>query len=99
MKTLSKIYTLVIFLLLYAPVIVMIIFSFNSSNSLSEFTGFSFRFYEEAFNNSKVIDAFKNTLILAVTTAAISGVLGTAAAVGISRMRSKYLRKSSNNLF
>ncbi len=94
MKTLSKIYTIIIFLLLYAPVIVMIVFSFNSSNSLSEFTGFSFRFYQEAFNNSKVIDAFKNTLILAVTTAAISGVLGTAAAVGISRMRSRYLRKS-----
>ncbi len=92
MKILSKIYTFVIFLLLYAPVIVMIIFSFNSSNSLSEFSGFSLRFYEEAFSNSKVIGAFKNTLILAVVTAAISGVLGTAAAVGISRMRSKYLR-------
>lgn len=93
MRLLSKIYTFVIFVLLYAPVIVMIIFSFNSSNSLSEFSGFSLRFYEEAFNNSKVIDAFKNTLILAVSTAAISGVLGTAAAVGISRMKSRYLRK------
>ena len=94
MKILSKIYLFVIFVLLYAPVVVMIIFSFNSSNSLSEFAGFSLRFYEEAFSNSKVIDAFKNTLILAVVTAAISGVLGTAAAVGISRLRSKYLRKS-----
>ena len=72
----------------------MIIFSFNSGNSLSEFTGFSPRFYKEAFNNAKVIGAFKNTLILAVATAGFSGVLGTAAAVGISRMRSKYLRKS-----
>lgn len=94
MKMLSKIYIFLIFFLLYAPVIVMIIFSFNSTNSLSEFTGFSLRYYEEAFNNAKVIDAFKNTLILAVCTAVISGVLGTAAAVGISRMRSKYLRKS-----
>lgn len=92
MKILSKIYICLIFLLLYAPVIVMIVFSFNSSNSLSEFSGFSLRFYKEAFNNSKVIDSFKNTLILAVTTAAVSGILGTAAAVGISRMRSKYLR-------
>ena len=57
MKILSKIYTVLIFLLLYAPVIVMIIFSFNSSNSLSEFSGFSLRFYNEAFNNSKVIGA------------------------------------------
>ncbi len=94
MKILSKIYIFLIFFLLYAPVLVMIIFSFNSSNSLSEFTGFSLRFYEEAFNNSKVISSFKNTLVLAVCTSLISGVIGTAAAVGISRMRSKYLRKS-----
>lgn len=94
MKILSKIYIAVIFFLLYAPVVVMIIFSFNSGNSLSEFTGFSLRFYEEAFSNAKVIDAFKNTLILAVSTAAISGVLGTAAAVGISRLRSKYLKRT-----
>ena len=64
MKLLSKIYIFLIFFLLYAPVLVMIIFSFNSSNSLSEFTGFSLRFYEEAFKNAKVISAFKNTLIL-----------------------------------
>ena len=94
MKLLSKIYTYLIFLMLYAPVIVMIIFSFNSSNSLSEFTGFSLKYYQEAFHAPKVMDAFKNTLILAVVTATISGVLGTAAAVGISRLRGKYLRKS-----
>lgn len=92
MKILSKIYICLIFLLLYAPVLVMVFFSFNSNNSLVEFSGFSTRFYLEAFNNSKVMDAFKNTLILAVCTAAISGVLGTAAAVGISRMKNKYLR-------
>ncbi len=94
MKLLSKIYICLIFLLLYAPVIVMVIFSFNASNSLSQFTGFSTYFYEEAFSNPKVMGAFKNTLILAVCTALISGVLGTAAAVGISRMRSKYLRSA-----
>ncbi len=94
MKILSKIYISLIFFLLYAPVLVMIFFSFNSSNSLVEFSGFSTRFYYEAFSNSKVMDAFKNTLILAVCTAAISGVLGTAAAVGISRMRNKYLKTS-----
>ncbi len=94
MKYLSRIYISLIFFLLYAPVIVMIIFSFNSSYSLSEFTGFSLYFYRDVFNNSEVISAFKNTLVLAVVTAAISGVLGTAAAVGISRMRTKYIRNS-----
>lgn len=94
MKYLSKFYICFIFLLLYAPVIVMVIFSFNASNSLSEMTGFSLKFYKEVFNNSEVITAFKNTLILAVSTSLISGVLGTAAAVGISRMKSAFLRKS-----
>ncbi len=94
MKTLSRIYISLIFLLLYAPIIVMVVFSFNSTNSLSVIEGFSFKNYQEVFRNSEVIGAFKNTLILAVATAAISGVLGTAAAVGISRMRAKYLRKS-----
>lgn len=93
MKTLSRIYISLIFLLLYAPIIVMVVFSFNSTNSLSVIEGFSFKNYQEVFRNSEVIGAFKNTLILAVATAAISGVLGTAAAVGISRMRAKYLRK------
>ena len=41
----------------------MIVFSFNQSNSLSEFTGFSFRFYKEAFSNDKVIDAFKDDFV------------------------------------
>ena len=94
MKTLSRIYISLIFLLLYAPIIVMVVFSFNSTNSLSVIERFSFKNYQEVFRNSEVIGAFKNTLILAVATAAISGVLGTAAAVGISRMRAKYLRKS-----
>ncbi len=94
MKKLSRIFICVIFLLLYAPVLVMVIFSFNAGDSLSVFEGFSLRNYKEVFfYNSEVIAAFKNTLILAVVTAAVSGVLGTAAAVGISRMRSRYLRK------
>lgn len=94
MKHLSKIYMFLIFFFLYAPIIVMVVFSFNATNSLSVFEGFSTMNYEEVFKDSEVIRAFKNTLILAVATSLISGVLGTAAAVGISRMRSKYMRRS-----
>ena len=67
MKLLSKIYIAVIFLLLYAPVIVMVVFSFNSSNSLSEFTGFSFRFYMEGIVEND-----------AVKTLALNGVYPSA---------------------
>ena len=94
MKFLQRFYIGLILFFLYAPILVMVVFSFNSTNSLSVIEGFSFKNYQEVFRNSEVIGAFKNTLILAVATAAISGVLGTAAAVGISRMRAKYLRRS-----
>ena len=72
----------------------MIFFSFNSADSLSVFDGFSLYNYKEVFRNSDVINAFKNTLILAVCTAIISAVLGTAAAVGISRWRNRYFKQS-----
>lgn len=94
MKSLSKVYISLVLLFLYAPVIVMVVFSFNEGGSLSEMSGVSLRHYIEVFNNSDVGQAIKNTLILAVSSAAISGVLGTAAAVGIGKLRSNMLKKS-----
>lgn len=94
MKTLQKIYVFLIFFLLYAPVLIMIIFSFNDTNSLTEMTGFSFKYYKEIFSNEDVMNAVKNTLILAVSASLIAGILGTAAAVGISKMKNKFLKKS-----
>ena len=94
MKSLSKVYISLVLLLLYAPVIVMVVFSFNEGGSLSEMSGVSLRHYIEVFNNSDVGQAIKNTLILAVSSAAISGVLGTAAAVGIGKLRSNMLKKT-----
>ncbi len=92
MKTASKIYTALLYLFLYAPIFVLIVFSFNSGKSTAVFEGFSFKWYAEILNDSTTLTALKNTLILAVTSAVISTVIGTAAAVGIDRMKSKYLR-------
>lgn len=89
MRNISKIYTAIIMLFLYAPIAVMIIFSFNSSNSLASMDGFSFKWYVELFKSETVLTALYNTLILAVSSAAISTVIGTAAAVGIDKIRSK----------
>ena len=89
MKNVSKIYTAIIMLFLYAPIAVMIIFSFNSSNSLASMDGFSLKWYAELFQSETVLTALYNTLILAVSSAAISTVVGTAAAVGINKIRSK----------
>ena len=89
MKALSKIYTTLVFVFLYAPIAVLILFSFNSTNSTGVFTGFSLYWYKELFSNSGALEALKNTLILATSSAAIATVIGTAAATGISKFRHK----------
>ena len=94
MKSFSKIYTAIILIFLFAPIAVLIFFSFNSGSSTSVFEGFSFRWYKELFKNAEILNALKNSLILAVISAAISTVIGTAAAYGIHHMKKKWLRHS-----
>lgn len=94
MKALSKVYTALIFLVLYAPIAVMVLFSFNSSNSTGVFTGFSTYWYKELFNDPATLEALKNTLVLAVSSACISTIIGTIAAVGISKLKSKYVQST-----
>ncbi len=92
MKTVSKIYTALIFLFLFAPIFILIAFSFNDTKSLSVFSEFSFKWYVELFRDQDTLASVKNTLILAVAASGISTVMGTAAAVGIHKLRSRYLR-------
>ena len=94
MKKFSKFYIGLILFLLFAPIAVMIFFSFNEGKSTAVFSGFSIKWYAELFSNSEILNALKNSLILAVTSAAISTVLGTAAAFGIHHMKNKHFRQS-----
>lgn len=94
MKTVSKVYIFLIFAFLYAPLLIIALFSFNSTNSTSVFSEFSFRWYKELFKDEDTLTALKNTLILATISSAISTVIGTAAAVGISKMKKGYARKT-----
>lgn len=94
MKTALKVYTLIIFILLYAPIAVMIFFSFNESNSLVIFSGFSLKWYRELFKDSATLEALKNTMILAVMSSLIATVIGTAAAVGIDRMKKGWTKRA-----
>lgn len=94
MKALKRIYTVLIFVFLYAPIAIMITFSFNKSNSLSNFTGFSLDWYKELFRNGEAMEALYNTLLLALLAMVISTVIGTCAAVGIEKMRSRFMRRT-----
>ncbi len=87
MKAVSKIYTALVFLFLYAPIIVMIVFSFNGTSSTSVLSGFSFQWYKALLEDETTLRALSNTVVLAVCSSLIATVLGTAAAVGIDKFR------------
>lgn len=92
MKTLSRIYIALMLFFLYAPVAVMIVFSFNSGDSVWVFEGFSFDWYKGLIFNESMMNSLKHTLIIAVLSAVISTVLGTAAAVGILSLRKRFTK-------
>lgn len=95
MKAVRTIFLTVVMLILYAPILVMIVFSFNSANSTSIFEGFSLRWYENLFlYGGDLFGALRNTLILAVLSSVISTVLGTVTAVGIVKLRKKWLQST-----
>jgi len=91
-KYASRIYICLIFAILYIPIAAVILFSFNADNNTAEFTGFSARWYIELFNSEDAWIALRNTLILAVSSSLLATVIGTAAAEGIYKMRSKLLK-------
>ncbi|MBR2343189.1 MAG: ABC transporter permease [Clostridia bacterium] len=92
MKYASRIYLCLIFSVLYIPIFTLILFSFNVENSTAEFAGFSLRWYIELFNSPETFTALRNTLLLAVLSALLSTVIGTAAAEGIYKMRSRFIK-------
>ena len=98
MKIASKIYTALIFIFLFAPIAVLLFFSFNDSKSLSVFAGFSLRWYVELINDSMALETLKNSVILALSAMTISTIIGTAAAVGINKLRSRWYRSVMNTV-
>ena len=98
MKKMSKVYTALIMIFLFAPIAILLFFSFNEAKSLSVFSGFSLNWYRELMKDAETLGAVRNTLILALSASVVSTVMGTAAAVGINRMRNKYLRATMDTV-
>lgn len=95
-KTLNRIYTSAIFIFLYAPIFVLIAFSFNDSKSRSVWSGFTFKWYKQLFDNKEILLAFRNTLIIAIVASVLATILGTAAAVGIAKTKGIYKKMIMN---
>ena len=93
MKTLNKVLTVLVYLFLFAPIVILLIFSFNGSKSLSVFSEPSFYWYKELFRDRNTLEALGNTLLLAACATVISTVMGTAAAWGIHRLKNRWYRR------
>lgn len=93
-KYASIIYLCLVFAILYIPILTVILFSFNATESTATFSGFSFYWYAELFKSDEAWIALRNTLILAILSALIATVIGTAAAEGIYKMRNKFVKSA-----
>lgn len=82
-------YSLLIYLFLYLPIIVLIVFSFNDSKLNAVWTGFTFKWYAKLLHNQGVLEATKNSLIVAFASTLLSTMIGTLAAVGMYRYHFK----------
>ena len=89
-KYLQKIYLAIIFILLYAPIVTLIVLSFNQSKTRAKWGGFTLKWYKELLKNEQIMSAFYTTLIIAFVSAAIATVIGTAAAIAIQGMKQKW---------
>lgn len=89
-KYLQKIYLALIFILLYAPIVTLIVLSFNQSKTRAKWGGFTLKWYKELLKNEQIMSAFYTTLIIAFVSAAIATVIGTAATIAIQGMKQKW---------
>jgi len=92
MKYTSRIYLGIVFAILYIPILTLILFSFNSSESTAVFTGFDLKWYAELFASPDAFTALRNTLVLAILSSLLATVIGTAAAEGIYKIRSRFIK-------
>ena len=94
---LSIIYTILIILFFYTPILLVMIYSFNATKGFT-WTGFSFKWYKELFNDSLIMDSMLNTLILAVVASVLATILGTIAALGVFSLKNKFAKNTIKTL-
>ena len=86
----GRIYTAFILFFLYAPIFVLIVFSFNSTKSRSVWSGFTLDWYQALLSDASIMNAFYTTIVIALLSAVIATIAGTLAAVGFFNMRKRW---------
>lgn len=83
----KRFYLILIFIFLYTPIVTLMVFSFNNSKSMGKWSGFTLKWYIQLFQNDRIMDALKYTIIIAVISSIVATIIGTLAAIGIHRMK------------
>jgi spermidine/putrescine transport system permease protein len=86
-RVFSSAYLILILLFIYLPIGYLVLFSFNEGKSMTNFSGFSLKWYESMFQNRTMIESITTTLIVAVIATVVSTVVGTVAAIGLSKAK------------
>lgn len=86
-KWMKRLYTLLIFTFLYAPIVVLAVFSFNDSKSTAKWEGFTLHWYQKLFEDSRLMGSLYYTVLVAVVAAVVATLIGTFAAFGIFYMK------------
>jgi len=89
MKALKRFYVGLIFVFMYSPIVLLFIQSFNQSKSRGHWGGFTLQWYAQLLDDESILEALRNSILLAVLSAAIAVVLGTAACVAMQKMKAK----------
>ena len=86
-RFLSNGYLILVLVFIYLPILYVVFFSFNESKSLTNFTGFSLRWYQNMFEDRTMLESIYYTVLVAVIATVVSTVVGTVAAIGLSKAR------------
>lgn len=97
---LSKFYVYILLLIMYAPLLLLIVFSFTNTKIIGKWDGFSLHLYKSLFKDAEIMQAFGNTFLVAISSAGVSTILGTMGAIGIfySGKRSKAALEGISNI-
>lgn len=83
----QRVYIALIFIFLYAPIVTLMVLSFNASRTRAKWGGFTFKWYVELFDNRAILEALYNTLLIAFLSAIIATLIGTIACIAINGMK------------
>jgi spermidine/putrescine transport system permease protein len=89
-----RVYAILIYVFLYAPIALIVGFSFNSGRYAMDWQGFSLFWYGKAFSNPLIMEALRTSVMIALTTAFLSAIIGTLTALGLERVTAGSARRS-----